>query len=242
MSFSSIPILDFSLHRSSDTKPSFLASLRTALLEVGFLYLKNTGIDNTLIENVIEQGKAFFDLPEEKKLELQMKNVPSFLGIRNTTQQCGKFLLTFPTLGYSKLGNEVTQNATDWPVIVFRKLEYPALTNVQGVSKLTYQQSIHCPHRRTPFITTFDLQTNGPTRDFCARSVRCLKPTFVRCPFSLQHSLPSSPRPSSYPHMPSTASSIPISNTSSRLSNILIVPISLLQTQDLLQRLPNSKA
>lgn len=81
MSFDSIPILDLSLSRDQDTKPAFLESLREALLEVGFLYIKNTGIDDSLIKDVITQGKAFFDLPEAKKLEIQMKNVPSFLGV-----------------------------------------------------------------------------------------------------------------------------------------------------------------
>lgn len=80
MSFSSIPILDLALERNPDTKPRFLESLRTSLLEVGFLYIKNTGIDEALIQDVIIQGKAFFELPEDKKLEIQMKNVPSFLG------------------------------------------------------------------------------------------------------------------------------------------------------------------
>lgn len=81
MSFSSIPVLDLSLARNEDTKPAFLESLRIALLDVGFLYIKNTGIDDTLIQDVIEQGKAFFNLPDEKKLEVQMKQQPSFLGI-----------------------------------------------------------------------------------------------------------------------------------------------------------------
>lgn len=80
MSFDSIPVLDLSLARNETTKPAFLESLRNALLDVGFLYIKNTGTDDSLIQNVIEQGKAFFDLPEEKKLEVQMKNKPSFLG------------------------------------------------------------------------------------------------------------------------------------------------------------------
>lgn len=95
MSFETIPILDLSLARSPDTKSSFLDNLRHALLEVGFLYIKNTGISPTLIEEVVEQGKAFFDLPLEKKLEIEMKNAPSFLG-------------------YSKLGMEVTRFKTDW--------------------------------------------------------------------------------------------------------------------------------
>ncbi|KAM0806365.1 naringenin 3-dioxygenase [Usnea florida] len=95
MSFDAIPVLDLSLSRHPDTKPAFLDSLRNALLDVGFLYIKNTGIDDTLIQDVIEQGKAFFSLPEEQKLEVQMKNVPSFLG-------------------YNKLGNEITALKTDW--------------------------------------------------------------------------------------------------------------------------------
>lgn len=81
MSFTEIPLLDLSLARNESTKPAFLESLRDALLDVGFLYIKNTGIDDSLVHDVIEQGKAFFDLPEEKKLEIQMQNKPSFLGI-----------------------------------------------------------------------------------------------------------------------------------------------------------------
>ena len=81
MSFDSVPILDLSHARKTDTKPAFLSSLRQALLEVGFLYIKNTGLKASLVHDVIIQGKAFFDLPHEEKLKIQMKNKPSFLGI-----------------------------------------------------------------------------------------------------------------------------------------------------------------
>ena len=80
MSFNEIPVLDLSLSRHSDTKPAFLSSLRDALLDVGFLYIKDTGINDALVQDVIGQGKAFFSLSDEQKLEIQMKNVPSFLG------------------------------------------------------------------------------------------------------------------------------------------------------------------
>lgn len=95
MSFSSIPILDLSLARSPSTKPQFLLDLRHALLEVGFLYIKNTGIPPELIQDVINLGKAFFDLPDEEKLAVEMKNARSFLG-------------------YSRLGMEITRFKTDW--------------------------------------------------------------------------------------------------------------------------------
>ncbi len=67
MSFTSIPILDLSLAQDPATKPGFLAELRHALMEVGFLYLKNVGISDDDFKRVIEQGRAFFDIPEEEK-------------------------------------------------------------------------------------------------------------------------------------------------------------------------------
>ncbi|KAG6991296.1 hypothetical protein G7Y79_00054g089250 [Physcia stellaris] len=94
MSFESVPVLDLALARDPKTKPNFLSSLRDALLTVGFLYIKNIGIEDSLIQDVIAQGKAFFDLPQEEKLKIRMSNVPSFLG-------------------YNILGAETTAHARD---------------------------------------------------------------------------------------------------------------------------------
>ncbi|KAG5973863.1 hypothetical protein E4U55_000226, partial [Claviceps digitariae] len=66
MSFTSIPVLDLDLARHPDTKPVFLEQLLHALMEVGFLYLKNVGIPAELFGEVIEKGKAFFDMPLEE--------------------------------------------------------------------------------------------------------------------------------------------------------------------------------
>ena len=67
MAFTSIPILDLDLSRDPTTKPDFLNQLRHALMEVGFLYLKNVGISQELWDEVIRQGKGFFDIPPEEK-------------------------------------------------------------------------------------------------------------------------------------------------------------------------------
>lgn len=67
MSFTSIPILDFALAQDPATKPGFLAELRHALMEVGFLYLANVGISQEFFQQVMEEGKAFFDIPTEEK-------------------------------------------------------------------------------------------------------------------------------------------------------------------------------
>ncbi|KAH8800985.1 hypothetical protein F5882DRAFT_318170 [Hyaloscypha sp. PMI_1271] len=94
MSFDTIPILDLSQAKDPSTKPKFLDELRHALLEVGFLYLKNVGIPEELTQKVIEEGVAFFDLPMEEKLKIEMKNAPSFLG-------------------YSRLDAEITAHTID---------------------------------------------------------------------------------------------------------------------------------
>ena len=80
MAFSEIPVLDLSEARSEDTKPGFLKNLRDALLSVGFLYIKNFGIDQELCNRVCEEGIRFFDLPDAEKLRIEMKNQASFLG------------------------------------------------------------------------------------------------------------------------------------------------------------------
>lgn len=67
MSFTEIPILDLSLAENPETKPQFLSDLRHALMEVGFMYIKNVGIPDALFEQVVSEGKAFFDIPLEEK-------------------------------------------------------------------------------------------------------------------------------------------------------------------------------
>lgn len=92
--FTSIPVLDLSLVESPTTKPKFLSELREALLIVGFFYLKNTSIPVDVQRAFVQKSKEFFDLPEEKKLEIDMINSKHFLG-------------------YSRLGCERTARKTD---------------------------------------------------------------------------------------------------------------------------------
>ena len=67
MSFTEIPVLDLSRAEDPATKPAFLADLRRALMEVGFMYISNVGVPPGLFDRVVEQGKAFFDIPLEEK-------------------------------------------------------------------------------------------------------------------------------------------------------------------------------
>ncbi|KAF4976965.1 hypothetical protein FZEAL_6435 [Fusarium zealandicum] len=106
MSFTSIPVLDLAAAKDPATKPEFLKQLRHALLEVGFLYLKNVGIPDELFKQVIDLGKGFFDIPEEEKLKIEMKNAPSFLG-------------------YSRLSAEITAGEVDHREQIDLSTEHP---------------------------------------------------------------------------------------------------------------------
>lgn len=100
--FTSIPIIDL-----SENTPTILAKLRHALLNVGFCYIKNYCVDPDLIERVTTLGKQLFDLPEAEKQRINMANSPHFLG-------------------YSRLGDEVTKNQTDWREQMDLATELPA--------------------------------------------------------------------------------------------------------------------
>ncbi|KAJ4297041.1 hypothetical protein N0V88_003957 [Collariella sp. IMI 366227] len=106
MSFTSIPILDLAQAQDPATKPAFLSELRHALMEVGFLYLKNVGISDEFFKQVVEEGKAFFDIPEDEKLKIEMKNASSFLG-------------------YSRLSAEVTAGEIDHREQIDLSTEHP---------------------------------------------------------------------------------------------------------------------
>lgn len=91
--FSSVPILDYAL--LSTNKPQFISQLRHALVNVGFLYLSNSPVSNTIIDSVISNIPKLFTLPREEKERVRMTNSEHFLG-------------------YSRLGAEFTKGAVDY--------------------------------------------------------------------------------------------------------------------------------
>jgi isopenicillin N synthase-like dioxygenase len=88
MAFREIPVLDLSLARDKKTKPEFLSQLQDALLNVGFLYIKNTGIDQAVFDKVCDEGIRFFDLSESEKSDIEMKRANSFLGYSRVRCPC----------------------------------------------------------------------------------------------------------------------------------------------------------
>lgn len=110
MSFDSIPVIDLSLAFDSKTKPQFLADLRHALIDVGFLLLINFekyGPSQDDFADIKQQAIEFFALPEEVKKECEMINSPHFLG-------------------YTRLANEITAAKTDWREQIDLATELPS--------------------------------------------------------------------------------------------------------------------
>ncbi|CEJ53885.1 hypothetical protein PMG11_00222 [Penicillium brasilianum] len=93
--FTKVPILDFAQTTSPTTRSTFLEALRDAIVNVGFFYLKNTGVPNELYQELSEQSSALFNLPLGQKLEIDMINSKHFLG-------------------YSRLGQEITALKNDY--------------------------------------------------------------------------------------------------------------------------------
>ncbi|KAI1811473.1 2OG-Fe(II) oxygenase superfamily protein [Poronia punctata] len=80
--FQTIPTIDLSLLSSpSSPDPPTLLSLRHALIDVGFLYITNHGIPQSVIDDLVEHVlPSLFAMDEEDKRAVALENSPHFLG------------------------------------------------------------------------------------------------------------------------------------------------------------------
>jgi isopenicillin N synthase-like dioxygenase len=78
-SFASIPVIDLSVS-SDDAEPQLLSELRNALVNIGFLYVKNHGVPSDVITDMQEALPMLFALSTEEKEEVALEKSPHFLG------------------------------------------------------------------------------------------------------------------------------------------------------------------
>ena len=88
-----LPTLD--IRRFKSDRENFLADLRAAARGPGFFYLEGHGVDQQLIDEVLQLSRRFFALPEKDKLSVEMVNSPHFRG-------------------YNRAGYEHTRGKPDW--------------------------------------------------------------------------------------------------------------------------------
>ncbi|KAF2477389.1 Clavaminate synthase-like protein [Lindgomyces ingoldianus] len=103
-----LPILDLSKANNPIQKQRLLEQLHDALFNVGFLYIKNHGVDLETISNLVSLLPALFGQPAEAKAALSKLNSPHFLGYSGYAEEI--------TLGEKDL-REQFDLATELPVV-----------------------------------------------------------------------------------------------------------------------------
>ncbi|KAM0363133.1 hypothetical protein HYE67_007959 [Fusarium culmorum] len=128
--FTSIPVLDYPSSLSPSTKPTFLAELRDALVEVGFFQVRDPPIPHKLQQDALRLSAQFFDLPTEKKLDIENVHSKRFLG-------------------YSRINSESTASGTDYlesillgPNLPEMGPEEPVYLHLQGPSQWPDEVSV----------------------------------------------------------------------------------------------------
>ncbi|KAJ4482477.1 hypothetical protein J3R30DRAFT_3460013 [Lentinula aciculospora] len=81
-SFHTIPIIDISHITSNDlsVRRALAMEIRDACINVGFFYVANHGVPDTIIEDFLTRSKEFFALPIESKLKIGNKSTSSMMG------------------------------------------------------------------------------------------------------------------------------------------------------------------
>ncbi len=80
--FDSVPVIDFGgmLGRDPTEKAKVAAALSDACVNIGFFYIENHGIPQTLIDSMFAQAERFFRIPSEDKVAIHVKQSPSLVG------------------------------------------------------------------------------------------------------------------------------------------------------------------
>ncbi|MHB9857029.1 isopenicillin N synthase family dioxygenase [Streptomyces sp. YIM S03343] len=104
-----LPVIDISRFRDPGTdRDAYLAELRAAAHDVGFLYVTGHGVPASVRAEALDTVRTFFALPEELRLELENLNSPQFHG-------------------YTRTGTEYTASSADWREQIDIGPERPAL-------------------------------------------------------------------------------------------------------------------
>lgn len=73
-SFDRIPVIDVAPLLNGSDKMAVANQIRWALSNVGFMYVKNHGIDRDFVDSVFDVTRRFFALPMEDKMKLHVGN------------------------------------------------------------------------------------------------------------------------------------------------------------------------
>jgi len=80
--FHEIPVIDFSdaYSKDLDKRKALSKKIYDACVDVGFFYIKNHGVPDSVMKNIFGAAKEFFELPMEDKLAIDLQKSPHFRG------------------------------------------------------------------------------------------------------------------------------------------------------------------
>lgn len=136
----SIPSVDLRDFISSDTikKQKFVNAIGKAYEEIGFVALKGHFLDDTLVENLYNEVKNFFDLPVETKQKYEIPEIAGQRGYVSFGKESAKGKKEGDLKEFWHFGQYVDENERD-------KYDYPENVEVKElprfneVGKKTYQ-------------------------------------------------------------------------------------------------------
>jgi isopenicillin N synthase-like dioxygenase len=80
--FHEIPVIDFAdaFSKDFDKRQKLARKIYDACVRVGFFYVKNHGVDESVMKDVFSAAKQFFELPLEDKMAIDLNKSPHFRG------------------------------------------------------------------------------------------------------------------------------------------------------------------
>ncbi|KAM3567598.1 hypothetical protein VYU27_010263, partial [Nannochloropsis oceanica] len=113
---SSLPIIDLAPlvdpNASEKHKLQCAEALHHAAVNVGFLYIKNHGVDPAITTDALELARAFFALPKDVKEEISILKAMQRQEYHDGGED-GKLASSISCRGYQRVGENVTKYARD---------------------------------------------------------------------------------------------------------------------------------
>lgn len=80
--FHEIPVVDFSdaFSKDPEARKRLASKIYDACVRVGFFYVRNHGVDDSIMKNIFSAAKDFFNLPLENKMAIDLNKSPHFRG------------------------------------------------------------------------------------------------------------------------------------------------------------------
>ena len=80
--FHEIPVIDFTdaFSKDPEKRKALARNIYEACVRVGFFYIRNHRVDDSIMKGVFSAASDFFNLPLEEKMEIDLNKSPHFRG------------------------------------------------------------------------------------------------------------------------------------------------------------------